>query len=179
MTELTISSFPDQQRIVPSRQETNTEKCNECCYCKMAALNRRHHHATPYSLCTQHLSPNPQPRTPQIPRGGCCHMNERSVSDRQTRPALPQSTEQPKSSHFTVTLTRAHLSTFPTVKDSNESTQVSTSRCVISHSLLRKRLSHSFIVLFSSSKQRRAHFINTQHCHCVVSSAASLLVRVM
>ena len=63
--------------------------------CKMAAPNRRHHHATPYSLCTQHLSPNPQPRTPRIPRGGFCDVNERSVSDRRIRPALPQPTEQP------------------------------------------------------------------------------------
>ena len=65
------------------------------CACKMAARNRPHHHTTPYSLCTQHLSPNPQPRTPPIPRGGLCDVNERSVSDRRTRPALPQPTEQP------------------------------------------------------------------------------------
>ena len=54
-------------------------------FCKMTARKRRHHHATPYSLCTQHLSPNPQSHTPSIPWGGLCDVNERAVSDRRTR----------------------------------------------------------------------------------------------
>ena len=48
----------------------------------MTAPNRPHHHTTPYSLCTQYLSPNPQSRTPRISRGGFCDVNERSVGDR-------------------------------------------------------------------------------------------------
>ena len=35
-----------------------------------------------YSLCTQHLSLNPQPRTPHVLEEELCHVDERSVSDR-------------------------------------------------------------------------------------------------
>ena len=68
----------------------------------MAAPSRPHHHAT--SLLSVYSAPVSESTTTHAThsRGELRHVNERAVSDRRTRLALPRPTEQPKLSHFTL-----------------------------------------------------------------------------